>query len=85
MPKIPRIKHIPLEVKHAVVFRNKVQVAAATGNANELGNHAIRMRNRMQDMTAYGEVEAAIRGREFEYALMLECQPGREMCVPRPG
>ena len=39
----------------------------------------------MQNMTAYGEVETAIRGRELEYALMLERQPGREMCVPRSG
>ena len=83
MPENPRVECAALEVQHAVVFRNKVQVASAARDSRKLGDHAVCVRNGMQDVAAYGEIETAIGGAQLEDALVLERQPGREPGVAR--
>ena len=41
------------------------------------------MRNGLNDVAAYGEVETAVGGGELEHALMLEGEPGRKPCIAR--
>jgi hypothetical protein len=58
-----------------------VQVAAAAGYAHQFGNHAFRMRDGMQDVTANGQIETLVPRMKFENALVLEPQPGAEARV----
>ena len=70
-----------MKVQHAVVFRDYVQVAAAARYADELGDHAIGMRNRMDDVAADGQIEAPICDVEVVDALMLEAEPRHQLAV----
>src|SRR6266853_1808430 len=81
MPKVQRIERCPLEVQHAVVFGNEVQISSSARNTSELGDHAVRVRNGMKHVAAHGEIEAAVSGFEFENTLMLECQTRRQTRV----
>src|SRR5271169_6417860 len=62
-----------------------MQVAAGFGDACKFRDDAIGMRDRMQHVTAYGEIEGAVGGVESKYGLMLEFQPGCEACISRTG
>ena len=72
MPKVARIESATLKVKHPIIFRDQMEAAAGPRDARELGDDAIRVWNRMKDVTAERKVERVIRGVECENALMLE-------------
>src|SRR5580700_3123994 len=81
MPKVPWIESRTLEVQHAVVFRNDVQIPAPARDTDEFGDHAVCMGNGMKHVAAHGEIEGAVGGFEFENALMLERKARREAGV----
>ena len=83
MPEIPRLERAALEVQHAVVLGNHVQVATSSRHARKLGEHAVGVRNRLNDVAAHGEVEAAVLGVEVVDALVLESEPWRKVRITR--
>src|ERR1700722_11642431 len=82
MPKVARIKVRALEMQHAVVFRDHVQISPGPGNAKQLGNGPLRIWNGLQHMPAHGQIDPAIRSLKFENALMFERQPRGEASIP---
>src|SRR5258708_3080486 len=85
MAKIQRMDRGTLEVQHAVVFGNQVQISSPACNTSEFGNHLVRVRDGMKHVAAHGEIEAAVRRLEFVNTLMLESQERREIGVALPG
>src|ERR1700746_745252 len=72
IPKVQRIEGGALEMKHAVVFGDEVQVSHAARYSRELRDYAFGVRNGMKHVTAHGQIEAAVRGLDFVNRLMLE-------------
>src|SRR5579864_8213651 len=78
VPEIPRIERGALKVKHAVILREQVQITAAARHPRQFGDHALRVWDGMNDVTADGQIEALILRIEFENALVLEPQTSAE-------
>ncbi len=79
LPEVARIRRATLEVQHAVIFGDDVQIPAATRDANELRERSVGIRNRVDDVSADGKIEAAIGDLQVEYAPMLERESRGEM------
>src|SRR5262249_13081226 len=71
-PEIVGVELPGLEVNHQIVFWNQVTPPAAPGHAHELGNCAISVRNRLEDVPAYHKVKAGIRKPKLEDASVFE-------------
>src|SRR4029077_10449299 len=81
MPKVQRIKGRALEMQHAVVFGNQVQISSPACDAGKFGDHAVGVWNGMKHVAAHSEIEAAVGSFEFEDTLIFERQARRETCV----
>ena len=60
MPEIPGVECTALEMQHAVVFGNDMNVASAPSHAHQLGDHPVRVWDGMNDVAAHGEVVAQV-------------------------
>src|SRR5207237_6116120 len=83
VPKVARIERSALEMQYAVVFGDQMKVAAPPRNAHELGEHAIGMRNRVDDVPAHRQIETAVFDAELVHALALEREPRRKPRITR--
>src|ERR1700728_2681883 len=85
VPKIVGIVLRVLEMEHAVVFGDQVDIAAGPRDAGELGDYLIGVRDRMQDVAADRQIVRFIGGVEAEDCLMLEAETWRKICVSLAG
>ena len=58
-----------------------MEVTAGSRDSNELAEHAFRLRNRVKDVTAEREIEAAVSDIERVNACMFETQTWRELGI----
>ncbi len=85
MPKIAGINSGALEMQHAVIFGNDVQITSSASHSRQFANHAIRMRNGLQHMPAHSEVKRAVSELQLKNALMLEFQARGQTRVALAG
>src|SRR5439155_7194120 len=79
------VERARLEVDHPVVLGDHVDPASGTRDADELGEHALRIGDRMDYMAADRQVEGAAREAEVVDAAVLEAYAFAEVGETRPG